>query len=99
MIEEREDDAPDWEIREEEKIPDSLEKKWRQEEKEGLRAGVCRSCGWPFTKEDLSCRHCGVPTEMPEGAFLSFKHWLFKTPLGIMTFIIIFIGVLVYLIH
>ena len=34
MHEEQEDDRPDWEI-EEEKVPDSLEKKWQREEREG----------------------------------------------------------------
>ena len=98
MHEELESDTPDWEI-EDEKIPDSLEKKWQQEEKEGLKAGVCRSCGWAFTKEDLSCRHCGVLTELSEGALISFKRWLFKTPLGIMTLIIILVSIIIYLIR
>lgn len=95
--EERENDAPEWEI-EDEKIPDSLQKKWKDEEKEGLRAGVCRSCGYTFTKEDLSCRHCGAPTEMPDGAIVSLKNFLFKSPLGILLLVLIIASIICFLV-
>ncbi len=98
MIEEHEEDRPEWEI-EDEKVPPSLEKKWEQEEKEGLKAGVCRSCGRPFTKEDLSCRHCEAPVEMTDGVIVSLRRWFFKTPLGILMLIFIFMGLFFYLVH
>lgn len=97
MYEEREDETPEWEI-EDEKIPESLEKKWLQEEQQGLKAGVCRSCGYPFTQAELSCRHCGTPTEITEGVFASLRRFFFKTPLGILTLIIIFVAIVLFLV-
>ena len=82
-----------------EKIPEGLKEKWRKDEKKGLKAGLCRSCGWPFTQDEISCRHCGQGTEMSEGALVSLRRWFFKTPLGIMTFILIFVGIIIYLVH
>ena len=98
MYEERENDIPEWEF-EEEKIPDSLQKKWQREEREGVRAGVCKGCGWPFTKEDLSCRHCGQPTEISDGALVLLRRWFFKTWPGWLALIIIFIALFLLLIH
>ena len=92
MIDEREDDTPEWEI-EDEKIPPSLEQKWKKKEVAGVRAGVCE-CGYPFTEDELSCKHCGAPIELTEGALISLKNWFFKTPLGIMTLIMI-VGALI----
>lgn len=98
MFEDEEDDEiPEWELQEE-KIPASLEKRWRDEEKEGLRAGVCRSCGWTFTKEDLSCRHCGAPTEMPEGFLIALKRFFLKNPAGILLLAFIFASIILLLV-
>ena len=96
MIEEQDDERPDWEI-EEEEIPESLRKRWEKEEEIGLRAGVCKSCGYPFTKEDLSCIHCGARTDLSEGVLIRLKRWFFKTPLGIILLIVIFAGLIAYL--
>jgi hypothetical protein len=93
-----EDDIPDWEI-EDEKIPERLEDKWKKDEEKGLRAGVCRACGWVFTQDELSCAHCGARTEMGAGALVSLKQWLFKTPLGILAVLLIFISLLIYLVR
>ena len=60
---------------------------------------MCRVCGWPFTKEDLSCRHCEAPVEMTEGAIVSLRRWFFKTPMGILMLVLIFTGLLYYLVH
>ena len=84
---------------EEEKIPERLEDKWKKDEEKGLQAGVCRSCGWVFTQDELSCSHCGASTEMGKGVLVSLKHWFFKTPLGILTGIFLFISLIFYLVH
>ncbi len=93
------DDRPEWDEIEDEEIPESLAKKWSDEEKKGLRAGVCRNCGWPFTKEDLSCRHCEAPTEISDGVLVSLNRFFFKTPLGILTFLFILIGLIFFLVR
>ena len=95
-IDEEDEEIPDWEI-EEEKIPPSLEKRWQEEEKKGLRAGVCR-CGYPFTKDELSCAHCGASVEMAEGVFASLKRTLLHTPLGILLLILILFAMITYLV-
>ena len=92
------EEVPDWEV-EEEKIPERLEKKWQKDEEKGVRAGVCHGCGWPFTQDELSCAHCGAPTNMGEGALVSLKKWFFKTPLGILALIIIFASVAAFLLR
>ena len=94
--EERESDIPEWE-QEEEKIPESLQKKWQREKFEGLRAGVCKACGWPYTKEDLSCRHCEQPTEISDGVFVSLRRWFIKTWLGLLVFALIVLGLFLML--
>jgi uncharacterized membrane protein YvbJ len=91
-----EDDIPDWQEAEED-IPPGLEKKWQEREKEGMKAGVCKKCGWAFTQEDLACRHCETPTEITEGVFISLKRFFLSTPLGIMLFIMIFAALLFFL--
>ena len=83
----------------EEKIPERLEEKWQKEERQGLKAGVCRSCGWVFTQDEIRCKHCGTATDMSEGVLVSLKKWFFHTPLGIMLLIAIFTGLFVYLVH
>ena len=98
MIEEREDDRPEWEIPEE-KIPPSLQKKWDKEEGEGLKGGVCKSCGYPFTGDDLTCLHCGELAEIPKGVFTNLRDWCFKTPMGILIIIITILTVLLSLIY
>ena len=96
--EERENDIPEWE-QQGEKIPESLQKKWQKEESVGLRAEVCKTCGWPYTKEDLSCRHCGKPTEISDGVLVSIRRWFVKTWFGIFVFIIIILGLFLMLIR
>ena len=97
MFEEEEDERPEWEI-EDEKIPASLEKRWKAEEAEGMKAGVC-TCGYPFTKEDLSCKHCGKPVELSEGAVISLKRWLFHSPMGVIALIIILTSIIAFLVR
>ena len=96
MHEERENDVPEWEVKEEE-IPESLKKKWQKEEIEGIRAGVCAVCGWPYTKVDLSCRHCGKPTEISAGVLVGLRRWFFKTWLGILALIFILLGIFIFI--
>ena len=95
--EEEDDETPEWEV-EDVKIPLSLEKRWKEEEKEGLRAGVCQ-CGYPFTKEDLSCRHCGTKIELSRGVFISLQRWLIHHPVGFVVLLIIVSSIIVYLVH
>ena len=97
LYEERESDIPEWE-EEEEKIPESLQKKWQKEELEGMKAGVCADCGWPFTKMDLSCRHCGKSTEISDGALVSLRRWFFKTWPGLLVFVVILLGIIAFLV-
>ena len=96
MYEERESDQPDWEI-EDEKIPDSLKKKWEKEEKEGIRAGVCASCGCPFTQEDLSCRHCGASTDIPGASPKTLRKWFANTRTGFLVSLVIVISIILFL--
>lgn len=98
MYEERESDKPDWEI-EEEKIPESLRRKWQKEEEKGLRAGVCPSCGNPFTQEDLSCRHCGARANLPQAPPHTLRKWFLGTPIGIVLFLIILSAIVIYLVR
>ncbi len=97
MPTEYEDDTPEWEVRED--IPPALQKKWDKEESEGVRAGVCKGCGYTFTQEELHCVHCGASTGFGDGALISLKKWLFKNPLGIMAGMLIVTAVIVYLIR
>ncbi len=92
------DDAPGQDL-EEEKIPERLEKKWQQQEKKGLRAGVCKFCGWAFSQDEIRCKHCEAPTDMSEGVLVSLKKWFFHTPLGVMMLILIFAGLIFYLVR
>jgi len=92
-------DTPDWEEAPEEEVPPSLHHKWEDDQKKGLRAGVCPSCSFPFTEEDLSCRHCGRPTQIQSGLISSLSHWLLKTPWGIVTFLIILFALMAVLIQ
>ena len=96
MIEERDDETPDWEVKEQQ-VPESLRQKWEKQEKAGIRAGVCRDCGYPFTKDDLSCIHCGARTNLTDGLLISMNNWFFKTPMGIISLILFFVALLVYL--
>ena len=96
--EEHESDIPEWE-EEEEKIPDSLQKKWQREELEGLKAGICAGCGWPYTKADLSCRHCGKPTEISDGTLVSLRRWFFKTWPGLLALTVILAAIFLFLVH
>lgn len=96
---EEEDETFEWHDQDDDThIPTGLKEKWRRDEAQGLRAGVCRACGFPFTQEDLSCRHCEAPIEIPHGVIDSLKHWLVKTPMGIMTMIAIVASLLFYLV-
>ena len=94
---EQQDDRPEWEI-EDEKIPPSLDKKWKEEERQGLKAGVCDSCRYPFTKDQLTCNHCGKSVEMAEGVLIGLKNWLIKKPLGLLFFILILLGIIGFLV-
>jgi hypothetical protein len=82
-------DLPDWVSLPDVPIPPALDKKWRAQEKTGLRASVCRECGFPFTQEELSCLHCGTVTEIPSGVFYSLKRWFLGRPLGIIVLCVI----------
>lgn len=96
--EEHESDIPEWE-QAEEKIPDSLQKKWQREESEGLRAGICTGCGWPYTKADLSCRHCGKATEISDGTLVWLRRWFFKTWSGLLVLTVILAAIFLFLVH
>ncbi|MBF0254667.1 MAG: hypothetical protein HQL11_06065 [Candidatus Omnitrophica bacterium] len=91
MIDE-EHEIPEWEVHEEE-VPPALEQKWEKARQRGLGAGVCRECGFPYTEEDLSCRHCGVPVEEPRLLPSTFSSWLLKTPVGLALFLAVVIAV------
>jgi predicted amidophosphoribosyltransferase len=86
-----------WQVKsmdDEEEIPPALQKKWQDMEKHGLKAGVCPSCGWPFTQDELTCRHCEKAVEVHEPILASTAHWLFKTPWGIITLVILLLSVI-----
>ncbi|GEM_PF-1259270 len=93
------DDEPkDWEPVEEEKIPESLQRRWNDYVKEGLRAGVCRSCGHLFTEDDLSCPACGTWTDIPRhGVVVGLWKFLTATPWGFVTLLLIITAVAAYL--
>ena len=95
---EEEDETFEWRDQDDDThVPTGLKEKWRRDEAVGLRAGVCRSCGFPFTQEDLSCRHCDAPIEIPHGTIDSLKHWFFRTPMGILALVGILASLLIYL--
>ena len=84
---------------EEEEIPGSLAKKWEEDERKGLRAGVCAHCGYTFGQDALSCPHCETPVEIKEGVFPSLKHFFTQTPMGITLFIVIFLAIFLILVR
>lgn len=90
-------DLPDWESLPEVPIPPALDKKWRNQEKAGLRASVCRKCGFPFSQEELSCLHCGALTEFPSGVFCSLKRWFLGHPFGIIVLCLILAALAAFL--
>ena len=94
----QEDDIPDWLEGEEEKIPPTLEKKWQEQERKGLRAGICKTCGWVFGQDELTCAHCDTPTEMTEGVLISLKKFFLGTPIGILSFIFILAAMAFFLV-
>ena len=98
MFEERESEIPEWEQKDEE-IPESLKKKWDSEEAGGIRAGVCKDCGWVYTKDDLLCRHCGKPADLTDGVLVSLRRWFFKTWFGMMVLVLILSGIFLYLVR
>lgn len=81
MIHEEEDPTPEWEVKDEE-IPPSLQKKWNDYVRKGMKAGICRSCGQLFTENDLSCPHCGAPIQKSPGL-----GWLFIAMLALLAFL------------
>jgi len=83
----------------EEEIPPSLHNKWNKDAKKGLRAGVCEDCGFVFTEHDLSCPHCGRPTDIPSGVISGMAHWFFKTPWGVVTLLTIVASIIFVLIQ
>lgn len=90
-------ERPDWIDPPDEEIPPSLQDKWQKDELKGKKAGVCKFCGWPFLEDELSCRHCGKPTEVTAGFLSSMYQWFTKTPWGIITFLIIVLAVFLLL--
>ncbi len=87
----------EWENKED--IPESLAKKWQEDERKGLRAGVCKRCGYTFGQDELSCPHCEMPVEIKEGVFPSLKWFFTRSPMGIMIFILIFLAIFLLLIR
>ncbi|HTL70681.1 MAG TPA: hypothetical protein VL404_05260 [Candidatus Eisenbacteria bacterium] len=91
-----EGEPPDWQDPPEEEIPPALQKRWNDYVRKGVRAGVCRSCGQLFTQDDLSCRHCGEPTEVRPGLIGGFAGWLGGTAWGLTAFFVVLIAVAAY---
>jgi len=83
-----EEEIPEWEV-EDEKIPPSLEEKWRKDEEKGLGASLCKGCGTLLMEDQLSCPVCHRKSEVQAGLVSGMAHWFFKTPWGIVTFLII----------
>ena len=54
-----EEDAKDWEIKEEEP-PETLRRKWEREEAAGPKALLCPSCQKETPAENLTCVFCGA---------------------------------------
>ncbi len=99
MLPEEDDEPFEWQDQDDDThVPAGLKEKWRRDEAVGLKAGVCRACGFPFTQEDLTCRHCDAPISIPRGTFDSIKHWFVRTPLGVMAMIAIIVSLLFYLV-
>ena len=98
MIEERDSDLPEWESPEPEKVPPSLQRKWKEDQKKGLRAGVCRHCGVPYIEEDLSCGHCGQPVEDNEGWAPALTRFLTSSPWGIVTAVLLILAFLSWIV-
>ena len=100
-----EDDLPqdeelkDWETLDDVPIPQGLDDRWKRQEREGLRAGVCPKCGFPFSQEELRCIHCDTPTEISKAFLPVLKHWFLGTPLGIMIFIVIIAAVVMLIVR
>lgn len=83
MTRSEEEELPDWEEAEEPEIPPALQKKWSDAEKKGLSAGICPSCGNLYREDELSCRHCEAPLDVPPtGAVSKVYDVLFKSPIG-----------------
>ncbi len=96
---EEDDETFEWRDQDDDShVPTGLKEKWRRDEAAGLKAGVCRACGFPFTQEDLTCRHCDASIELPHGTIDGLKRWLLRTPFGIMTMIAVVASLLFYLV-
>lgn len=67
---------------EEDPIPEGLREKWRREEEEGRRAGVCGVCGNLYSDEDLFCRHCEARTRISSGLMGRFAEFLLDNAWG-----------------
>ena len=90
MSDDEDEEVPEWEI-EEEKIPPSLQNRWDRDAQKGLQAGMCRKCGATYTADDLTCRVCDAPVEIPHDrrpAVASF----FKSHWGALIAIVVLIG-------
>jgi rubredoxin len=90
-LEFEEGDVPD------EDIPEYVKRKWEEDEKKGLRAGVCGRCGFTFGQDELSCPHCGAPVEMKTGVFPAMKHFFLRTPMGIVLLVIVLFSLVLLL--
>jgi hypothetical protein len=88
----------DWEDGEED-IPGSLAKKWEEDERKGLRASVCVTCGYTLGQDELSCPHCETPVEIKEGVFPALAHFFTRTPMGITLFLVIFLAIFLALVR
>lgn len=87
----------EWE--DEEDIPAGLAKKWEADERKGLKAGVCKSCGYAFDQDQLSCPHCETPIEIKEGVLPRLKYFFTKTSLGILLLVLIFAATFIALVQ
>lgn len=84
------EDPRDWE--DEEDIPGGLAKRWQEDERKGLRAGVCKSCGYTFGQDELSCPHCEIPVHLEEKPLPGLWHFYTATPMGILLVVILLLG-------
>lgn len=80
-------------------IPPSLAQKWREDEKKGLRAGVCPGCGFTYDADALTCAHCERPVEFKEGGpLVAMRHFFTRTPMGVLLFLLLVLAIFLALV-